>query len=64
MRTKQETIVLTAPTAQIARIYPAYKAFYNRFCAAVKSFHPIQTLVLPDIWVRDFLPVQNVQTGE
>ena len=64
MRTKQETIVLTAPTAQIARIYPAYKAFYNRFCAAVKIFHPVKTLALPDIWVRDFLPVQNVQTGD
>lgn len=59
-----ETIVLTAPTVRINRIYPAYKAFYNRFCSAAKIFHPIQTLVLPDIWVRDFLPVQNRQTGE
>lgn len=59
-----KTIVLAAPTAQIARIYPAYKAFYNQFCSSAKIFHPIQTLVLPDIWVRDFLPVQNRQTRE
>lgn len=61
---KLETIVLAAPTVRINRIYPAYKAFYERFCAAAVPFHPIKTFALPDVWVRDFLPVQNRQTGK
>lgn len=59
-----ETLVLAAPTAQIARIYPEYPAFYEHFRALAAPFHPIKTLALPDIWVRDFLPVQHIQTGE
>lgn len=64
MITKLETIVLAAPTVRINRIYPAYKAFYERFCATAVPFHSIKTFALPDVWVRDFLPVQNRQTGK
>lgn len=59
-----ETIVLAEPTVQITRIYPKYPAFYERFCALAALFHPIKMLVLPDIWVRDFLPVEHTRTGK
>ena len=59
----RETIFLASPSNQVLRIYPAYGAFFPRLYAALSAFHPVSVLELPDIWVRDFLPVQNSQTG-
>jgi len=38
--------------------------FFDKFSAQLSEFHEVRPLPLPDIWVRDFLPLQNVQTGE
>lgn len=46
------------------KIYPAYRGFFPGFYEALIEFHPVKMLELPDIWVRDFLPVQNSKTGE
>jgi hypothetical protein len=61
---KSETIFLAFPTDTVEKIYPAYRRFFERFSAAISRFHEIKTLDLPDIWVRDFLPVQHIKTGQ
>lgn len=60
---KQEIIYLAAPEPAVLRIYPAYEHFYPYFLALLSRYHPCKTLPLPDIWVRDFLPVQNSHSG-
>lgn len=59
-----QTICIAKPTPAVLKIYPAYRAFFPGFYEALAAFHPVNVLELPDIWVRDFLPVQNSQTGE
>ena len=59
-----EPIFIAKPTPRVLRVYPAYAALFPRLYAALAEFHPVVPLDLPDIWVRDFLPVQHCQTGE
>ena len=59
-----QTVCVAKPTPEVVKIYPAYQAFFPGFYKALAEFHPVKLLDLPDIWVRDFLPVQNSQTGE
>ena len=59
-----EPIFIAKPTPRVLRVYPAYAALFPRLHAALAEFHPVVPLDLPDIWVRDFLPVQHCQTGE
>ena len=59
-----EIIYLAKPTYYTEEIYPGYKRFFEKFYAQLAQFHEVRALELPDIWVRDFLPLQNVQTGE
>lgn len=61
---KNEIIYLAKPTHYTEEIYPGHKRFFEKFSAQLAEFHDVRVLELPDIWVRDFLPVQNVQTGE
>ena len=57
-------ICVAKPTWYTEEIYPGHKQFFEKFSAQLAQFHEVRALELPDIWVRDFLPVQNVQTGE
>ncbi len=59
-----ETICIAKPSPVVLKIYPAYRSFFPGFYKALAVFHPVKVLNLPDIWVRDFLPEQNSQTGE
>ena len=59
-----QTVCIAKPTQAVLKIYPAYQGFFPGFYKALAEFHPVKVLDLPDIWVRDFLPVQNNQTGE
>lgn len=59
-----QTIYIAKPTPEVLKIYPAYRGFFPGFYEALIEFHPVKMLELPDIWVRDFLPVQNSKTGE
>lgn len=59
----QEIICIAAPTPRVLREYPAYGEFFPRLQAALAEFHSVCVLELPDIWVRDFLPLQHRQTG-
>ncbi len=59
-----QTVCIASLTPAVLKIYPAYQAFFPGFYKALAEFHPVKLLDLPDIWVRDFLPVQNSQTGE
>ena len=59
-----QTVCIASPTPAVLKIYPAYQGFFPGFYKALAAFHPVKVLDLPDIWVRDFLPVQNNQTGE
>ncbi len=59
-----EIVFIAQPSKRVLQVYPAYESFFPRFYAALSAFHPVTVLDLPDIWVRDFLPVQHVQTGQ
>lgn len=59
-----QIIYVAKPTWYTEKIYPGHAAFYEHFVAQLRKYHEVRALELPDIWVRDFLPVQNVQTGE
>lgn len=61
---KNEVIYVAKPTWYTEQVYPGHAKFYEKFVAQLKQYHEVRALELPDIWVRDFLPVQNVQTGE
>ena len=60
----KEIIYIAKPTWYIEQIYPGYRNFYNNFYNQLKEFHEVRALELPDIWVRDFLPIQNIKSGE
>lgn len=62
--TKNEVIYVAKPTWYTEQTYPGHAKFYEHFVAQLKQYHEVRALELPDIWVRDFLPVQNVKTGE
>lgn len=62
--TKNEVIYVAKPTWYTEKIYPGHAKFYEHFVAKLREYHEVRALELPDIWVRDFLPLQNVQTGE
>lgn len=59
---KSELIFLAKPTDATEKIYRGYARFFADFYKALSRFHQVETLDLPDIWVRDFLPVQHTQT--
>ena len=59
-----EIIYVAKPTWYTEKTYPGHAKFYEHFAAQLKQFHEVRALELPDIWVRDFLPVQNMQTGK
>ena len=59
-----EIIYLAKPTHYTEEIYPGHTRFFEKFSVQLAKYHEVRALELPDIWVRDFLPVQNVQTGE
>lgn len=59
-----QTICIAKPSPAVLKIYPAYRAFFPGFYKALAAYHPVKVLDLPDIWVRDFLPVQSAKTGE
>jgi len=59
---KSEIIFLAKPTDAIEKIYGGYARFFADFYKKLSIFHLVQTPDLPDIWVRDFLPVQHAQT--
>ncbi len=59
-----ECIFLAEPTRRVLKVYPAYRDFFPALYAALAAFHPVEVLDLPDIWVRDFLPLQHSKTGE
>lgn len=59
-----EIIYLAKPTYYTEEIYPGHKRFFEKFYEQLAQFHEVWVLELPDIWVRDFLPLQNIQTGE
>ena len=59
-----QIIYVAKPTWYTEKIYPGHAAFYEHFVAQLRKYHEVRALELPDIWVRDFLPVQNVQSGE
>lgn len=61
---KNEVIYMAKPTWYTEQVYPGHAKFYEKFVAQLKQYHEVRALELPDIWVRDFLPVQNAQTGE
>lgn len=61
---KNEVIYIAKPTWYTEDMYPGHRQFYIKFAAQLKEYHEVRELELPDIWVRDFLPVQNVQSGE
>jgi len=60
----KEIIFVAKPTSWTEKIYPGYLRFCKEFHAKLKQYHKIEILDLPDIWVRDFLPVQNHKTGQ
>lgn len=57
-------ICVAKPTWYTEQTYPGHTKFYEHFVSQLREYHEVRSLELPDIWVRDFLPVQNVQTGE
>lgn len=59
-----EVIYVAKPTWYTEKIYPGHKRFFEKFYAQLAQYHDVRALELPDIWVRDFLPLQNAQTGE
>lgn len=59
-----EIIYIAKPTWYTEKLYPNYRRFFEKFYPQLAQYHEVRALELPDIWVRDFLPVQNVQTGE
>lgn len=61
---KNEVIYMAKPTWYTEQVYPGHAKFYEKFVAQLKQYHEVRALELPDIWVRDFLPVQNAQTGK
>lgn len=61
---KNEIIYVAKPTRYTEQTYPGHTKFYEYFVSQLREYHEVRALELPDIWVRDFLPVQNVQTGE
>ena len=60
---ENEVIYVAKPNRYLEQIYNGYTRFFEEFSAQLRQFHEVRALDLPDIWVRDFLPVQNVQTG-
>ena len=59
-----EIIYIAKPTWYTEKLYPNHRRFFEKFYPQLAQYHEVHALELPDIWVRDFLPVQNVQTGE
>ncbi len=58
-----EYIFTAFPTPDIMRLYPEFEAFYKNFQDALSQFHKHCPLRLCDIWVRDFLPLQNIENN-
>ncbi len=59
-----EIIYVAKPTWYTEKVYPGYTRFYEKFFAQLSQYHQVCALELPDIWVRDFLPLQHSKTGE
>ena len=59
-----ETIFLARPNRETAFLYPGHAAWYKNARPVFEKYHNVVDLDLPDIWVRDFLPLQNRTTGK
>ena len=54
---------MASPSNAIERIYPGFRHFFKSFYPYASKYHKIKELDLPDIWTRDFLPIQNLKNG-
>ena len=59
-----EIICLAKPDDSIERTYPGYSSFFKEFRSMLECFHKVIPLALPDIWLRDFMPVHNPKDGK
>jgi len=59
-----ETIFLAEPNADVQAVYPEYKSWYEAARPILEQYCKVVSLILPDIWVRDFLPLQNRKSGK
>lgn len=59
-----EAIFMACPSDAIEQVYPGFRHFFRNFYPYVSKYHKIRELDLPDIWTRDFLPVQNLKNGK
>lgn len=60
----KETIYTAFITPEIVRLYPEFEEFYLDFkVQAELAGYEVIKLPFSDIWVRDFLPVQNMKNG-
>ena len=61
-----ETIYLAQPNKNVTAVYKEYKSWFESAFPIFEQYHgrKVIGLDLPDIWVRDFLPLQNIQTGK
>ena len=62
----EETIFLAQPNKSVTAVYEDYASWFECVCPILERYHAgkVIALDLPDIWVRDFLPLQNIQTGK
>lgn len=59
-----EIIYIAKPTWYTEKLYPNHRRFFEKFYPQLAQYHEVRALELPDIWVRDFFPLQNKKTGE
>ncbi|MCL2484989.1 MAG: agmatine deiminase family protein [Endomicrobia bacterium] len=60
----KEIIFTAKPNKEVDELYPEFKEFYLNFKNIAEKYHTCESVSLPDIWVRDFLPIENVKTGK
>ena len=58
----EETIFLAIPNKEVKAEYTAYEPWFEQVCPIFERYHggKVIALDLPDIWVLDFLPMQNI----
>lgn len=60
----KEIVYIAFPSEDIEELYPEYYGFYADFKYQLGTVGiEYRPLPLPDIWVRDFLPLQNINDG-
>ncbi len=60
----KDKIFIAYPNCLINKYYPEYQSFYDDFTQKTKGFCKLATIDISDIWLRDFLPLQNIKTKE